>query len=208
MSALDQIAYFQDRRDEVPNQQLAQKLARAKDKVGIREIAAGLTHDKTQVQNDCIKVLYEIGALDPALIGGYVDEFIKLLTSKNNRLVWGGMTALAALAELKAEALYARAAELQRAVDAGSVITKDNGIKALAVVASTSPARRKTLMPYLLNQLATCRPKDVPQYAEKIAVAVDASQRTAFSAVLEKRMRDMTGAQVVRVKKVLKAVAA
>lgn len=42
MSAFNRIAYHQNRRDEVPNQQLARALSAARDRKGIREIAAGL----------------------------------------------------------------------------------------------------------------------------------------------------------------------
>jgi hypothetical protein len=56
----------------------------------------------------------------------------------------------------------------------------------------------------LLQHLGACRPKDVPQRAEKIAVAVDAGKRAAFVAALEKRMGDLSSAQAGRVKKVIK----
>ena len=101
MSALNKIAYFQNRRDEVPNQALARELAETKNKKGIQEIAENLEHKNPSVQSDCLKVLYEIGYLDPGLIADYVDEFLKLLKSKNNRMVWGSMIALATIAELK-----------------------------------------------------------------------------------------------------------
>ena len=39
MTVLNQIAYFQNRRDEVPNQELARQLAETQDRVGIQEIA-------------------------------------------------------------------------------------------------------------------------------------------------------------------------
>ena len=87
MSVLDRIAFFLGRRDEIPNQELAAALALNKDSKGIRELAANLWHDNPQVQSDCLKVLYEIGYLDPALIVDWIGDFIKLLDSKNNRLV-------------------------------------------------------------------------------------------------------------------------
>lgn len=206
MSVLPRLAHSQYRRDEIPNQDLARDLAARKDRAGIREVVENLRNADARVQADCIKVLYEIGATHPALIAGYVDDFLKLLQSKNNRLVWGGMTALAAIAELKAAEIYARRALILRTLETGSVITKDKGLKTLAVVAASDPARRQTLWPYLLRHLETCRPKDAPQYAEKIQVAVSASQRVEFIRVLEKRLADMTGAQVARVKKVIRAV--
>jgi len=56
MSVLNKIAYFRNRRDEVPNQELAQKLAAAKDRKGIREIAENLWNENPQVQSDCLKL--------------------------------------------------------------------------------------------------------------------------------------------------------
>jgi hypothetical protein len=55
-----------------------------------------------------------------------------------------------------------------------------------------------------LNHLTTCRPKDVPQHSEKTLAAVNAANKGEFIAVLEKRMVDLQGAQVTRVKKVIK----
>jgi hypothetical protein len=94
MPVLNRIAYFQNRRDEVPNQELARELAGAKDRKGIREIARNLWHENSNVQSDCLKVLYEVGYLNPVLIARYVGDFLKLLKSSNNRLTWGSMIAL------------------------------------------------------------------------------------------------------------------
>ncbi len=204
MSILNRLAYFQNRRDEAPNQALARELAESRDRVGIREIAKNLWNANAEVQSDCVKVLYEVGVLEPRLIAGYADEFLKLLGSKNNRLVWGGMTALAAIAAVSAAGLFERWITLRDAVETGSVITADNGIKALALVAASDAARREAIFPYLLQHLATCRPKDVPQRAEKIAAAADEANRAAFVAALEKRMGELSTAQAARVRKVIK----
>ena len=135
MSALDRIANFQNRRDEVPNQTRAGDLASKKDRAGIREIAENLWNKDKGIQADCIKVLYEIGYIDPAFIAYYVEDFINLLKSRNNRLVWGGMIALGTVAELKAEVIFAHLAEIEKVMDTGSVITVDNGVRTLALAA-------------------------------------------------------------------------
>ena len=204
MSVLDRIAYFQNRRDEAPNQALAKELAEKKDKAGIREIAKNLWNDNPEIQSDCVKVLYEVGALEPRLIAAYSADFLKLLSSQQNRLVWGGMTALAAIAPVSAGKLFARWEDIRQATEAGSVITTDNGIQALAAIAASGDARRQAIFPFLLKHLATCRPKDVPQRAEKIAAAVDAGNRDAFVAGLQKRSPDLSAAQAARVKRVIK----
>jgi len=204
MSSLNRIAYYQKRRDEVPNQELAKDLARKKDRKGIREIAENLWNEDQNVPSDCLKVLYEVGFLNPELIAAYAGDFLNLMKSKNNRLVWGSMIALAAIAEIAADELYEHRTEIQEAVARGSVITQDNGVKILAVVASKNNRYRKQIFPYLLKHLETCRPKDVPQRAESSVLAVDAKNRSEFVRVLDMRMPDLTSSQAARVRRVLK----
>ena len=208
MSALDKIAARQNRRDEVPNQELARQLAGAGDRAGIAEIAAGLGEKNPQVQSDCVKVLYEVGCLDPALVADYAGDFLRLLKSRHNRLVWGGMIALSTVADLKADELFPRVDEIRKAMQAGSVIAMDNGVAVLARIASRKPEYNRALFPVLLDHLATCRPKEVPQHAEKTLPAVDAENKAGFIGVLEKRMEDMLPSQVNRLKKAIRAAAA
>ncbi len=204
MPALDKIAHFQGRRDEVPNQKLARNLASKKDRAGVHEIAANLTNPDKAIQADCIKVLYEVGYLDPALIADYADDFLRLLASRNTRLVWGGMIALGCIASLKADFIFAHRLEIQKAMQTGSVITTDNGVLALSRAAARSPKYNKVLFPFLMNHLKTCRDKDLAQHAEKILPAVDSSNRSQFAILLTKRMKSISGAPLARLHKVLK----
>jgi hypothetical protein len=204
MSCLSQLACSLGRRDEVPNQELARQLAAVHDIKGIREISEALWHKDRAVQSDCIKVLYEIGYLDPALVAPFALDFLKLLKSRNNRLVWGGMIALSTVAALAADSLYPHWKEIRHAMDTGSVITKDAGVLVLAGIASANTAYSQEIFPYLLEHLRTCRPKDVPQHSEKTLPAVTAENKAAFIAVLEKRLEDLQGAQFKRVQKVIR----
>jgi hypothetical protein len=90
-------------------------------------------------------------------------------------------------------------------MEAGSVITMDNGVKILAILASKLPEQNVEIFTYLLRHLETCRPKEVPQHAEKTLAAVNADNKAAFIQALELRMPDLIGGQVTRVKKVIKA---
>jgi hypothetical protein len=203
MPVLDRIAHLQNRRDEVPNQELARDLAEKKDREGIREISENLWNKDKSIQADCIKVLYEIGYINPSLIVDYAEDFLQLLKSRNNRLAWGGMIALSTVAELRADFIHEHIAEILKAMDTGSVITVDNAVKTLALAASND-AYSPAIFPHLLEHLRSCRPKDVPQHSEKSLPAVDAGNKEDFIAVLEKRMEDLSGAQITRVKRVIK----
>ena len=204
MSVLNRLAYSLGRRDEVPNQELARELAAKKDKKGIREIAENLWNKDKNIQADCIKVLYEVGIIEPALIAEFVEDFVKLLRSKNNRLAWGGMTALTEVAKADPDSVFKHLDAIKKAKETGSVITVDNAISTLAYTAAANKKYNEVIFPYLLQHLAGCRPKEVPQHAEKTLPAANASNRADFVQVLEKRIEDLSGSGLSRVKKVIK----
>jgi hypothetical protein len=204
MSVLNRLASSLGRRDEVPNQELARDLASNRDQAGISEIAENLGNKDKNIQADCIKVLYEIGNLEPNLIVDYAEDFVRLLKGRNNRLVWGGMTALAEVAKANPEAVFKHLGEIQKAKETGSVITVDNAISALAYTAAANDTYNKEIFPYLLKHLAGCRPKEVPQHSEKTLPAVNTGNNVEFINVLEKRMEDLSGSGLSRVKKVIK----
>ena len=204
MSVLNKIAYYQNRRDEVPNQELARVLAQTRNAADIREIAENLWNKEPAIQSDCLKVLYELGYLAPELIAEYVEDFIRLLKHRNNRMVWGGMIALSTIADLQAGKIYSHVDEIVTVMNKGSVITMDNGIKALALVASQKDEYRNAIFPYLLEHLKTCRPKEVPQHAEKSLPAITNGNKSEFIGVLERRLEDMTSSENARVKKIIK----
>jgi hypothetical protein len=207
MSILNRLASLQNRRDEVPNQELARDLVTRKDKVGIHEVADNLWNKDKNIQADCIKVLYEIGYLEPKLIVEYAEDFVKLLKSKNNRLVWGAMIALAKVAKADAEVVFKNLDAIKKAKETGSVITIDNAISALALTASANQKYNKVIFPYLLSHLSSCRPKEVPQHAERTFPAVNSGNKNEYIKLLEKRMEDISGGGLARVKKIIKQAA-
>jgi len=207
MSVLNKLAHSLGRRDEVPNQELARDLAVRKDKKGIREVAENLWNKDKNIQADCIKVLYEIGYIEPKLIADYTDDFVKCLRSRNNRLVWGGMTTLAEVAKANPDAVFKNLDAIKKAKEAGSAITVDNAISTLAYTAAGNKKYNEAIFPYLFKHLSSCRPKEVPQHSEKTMPAVNTSNKAAFIKVLEKRMEDLSGGGLARVKKVIKQVA-
>jgi hypothetical protein len=203
MSLLNRLACAQGRRDEAPNRELAHDLAEREDRVSIGELVANLRSADQDVRSDCIKTLYEVGYLKPELVAEYAADFLRLLRDRHNRMVWGAMLALSTIAPLRADELFQHRQRIQNAMAEGSVITVDNGVKILAALAAASAGYRDELFPYLLKHLATCRPKDVPQHAEAVLLAVDAAHADAFVAVLERRLDSMSASQAARVKRVI-----
>lgn len=89
MSVIYKLASSLGRRDEVPNRELAKIIVNTNDKEGVKELIKHLQNDKNRnIQNDCIKTLYEIGYIKPDLISSYTNVFVRMLKNKNNRLIW------------------------------------------------------------------------------------------------------------------------
>ena len=206
MSVLNKLASALERSDEVPNQLLAKEIAASADTVAVQELVNNLANKNKDIQSDCIKVLYEIGAIKPELIARYVDTFVSLLGNRNNRLVWGGMTALGAVATVDTSTIAKHIDTIIRATETGSVITQDWGIRVLASLAAKDSTAAKRIFPYLTQFLQKCPAKDVPRHAESILPAVNATNRDAILAVLDARQAALKPAQAKRVTKLISQI--
>lgn len=206
MKVLERLASMQNRKDDAPNQELARELAENDDRAGIQEIAENLWSCKSGIRSDCIKVLYEIGYIKPELIADCADDFIELLRSGNNRLTWGGMTALSTVAAIRADLVCKHLDDISGAMKKGSVITVDAGIRALSAAASAKKEYGKKIFPVLMAHIETCRPKDIPMHAEFILKAVYPDQRGDFIRLLNKRRKELSPPQTKRVDQVLKKI--
>lgn len=203
---IEKIAYYLGRNDEEPDIKLAEELVRTADVKGIAEIAAGLESDKVQVINDCIKVLYEIGYRNPALIADYAAVFVRNLKSKNNRLVWGSCIALSQIAELTSDFLFGEFDTIYQAYKNGSVITVDNCISIFAGIAGANEKYQKKVFPVIIEHLAHCRPKEVGQHAERAFICVNKTNAAAFQSVLQERYDSLADSRKKRVDKLLRKI--
>ena len=185
---IEKLACKLGRNDEVPNIELAEYLCQQNDTAGIKEIVDGLKGIDKAVTNDCIKVLYEIGERCPTLISGFANEFISFLRSKNNRLAWGSMMALAKIVEFAPEPIFEKLPVIVAAYENGSVITVDNSISVFAGLCKADEGYAETVLPIILNHLKKCRPKDVPQHAERASVCFNNKNANDFNEVLEYRL--------------------
>ena len=206
MSVLDKLATSLNRRDEIPNQELAKQIAKKKDVKAIRELIDNLANKNKDIQNDCIKVLYEIGAINPSLIADYAKNFIALLDHKNNRLQWGGMTAINAITLENPKMIYASLGKIIAAADKGSVITKDYAVNILIDLCSIKQYAEKSFS--LLNeQLMESATNQLPMYAERTMPIINDKNKKMFVATLSKRLGDIDkDSKRKRLEKVIKKV--
>ena len=204
-SVLDQLASALGRNDEQPNIEMAERLAAMPDKAAIAELVATLKTGPAAIANDAIKVLYELGERRPELIADHADAFSATLTSKNNRLVWGGMSALDTIAAVSGSALAKRLPEILAAAEKGSVIAKDKAVSILAKLVTAGHARA---LPALLAMVEAAAVNQLPMYAEMAAPAIDRSHQTAFVAIITKRLATIDQpAKRARLEKLLRKLA-
>jgi hypothetical protein len=204
MSIIPNLASSQGRRDEEPNKELGKRLVGTNDLAGIQEAAANLKNEDRNIQIDCLAVLEQVGRLAPELIENYLDDFLKFIVGKDNRLIWAAMINIALIADKKPTEIIDHLDEIIAVIDKGSVITKDNGIKILARAVAAKPAYTDRVFPYLIDQLNTCRPKSVPQYSESILVAVSEENKNQYLKIIKKRSNELTAAQAKRINKIIK----
>ncbi len=84
MGVLDKLASALGRRDEAPNEELARAIAASADPGAVAELVSGLSNKDKAIQSDCIKVLYEIGEKNAAVLTERLDDLEK--ASKRKRV--------------------------------------------------------------------------------------------------------------------------
>ncbi len=208
MSVIDKLASSLNRRDEVPNQELAKDIATAKDKKAIKELIELLHHKNKNIQSDCIKVIDELASLNPSLITPYSKELVELLDNKNNRLQWGAMAALDTITNEDPEMIYSELAKIIAVADKGSVITNDHCVGILIKLCAIK--KYETSAFALLNERLLKSPTNqLPMYAENTLPIINAQTKSTFIKTLTARVGDIEKeSKRKRVEKVLKKLQA
>ena len=93
---------------------------------------------------------------------------------------------------------------LQVATGLSNVVLDWPLVAALAHTAAANDEYNKAIFPYLLKHLSTCRPKEVPQHAERTLPAVNESNKDDFIKVLRKRNDDLSGAAFTRLGRIIR----
>ncbi|QQS36021.1 MAG: hypothetical protein IPM56_17565 [Ignavibacteriales bacterium] len=190
MSVINKLASSLNRRDEVPNQELAKQVASKGDKKAVKELIDNLNSKSRDIQNDCIKVLYEIGEIKPALIAGYAKEFIALLDHKNNRLQWGAMTAINTITLENPKLINGALTKIISTAERGSVIARDYAVNILIKLCSIKQYSKNAFS--LLNEQILASPvNQLPMYAERAMPIIDDNNKSLFIKTLSSRLVDI-----------------
>lgn len=204
MSIISELATTLGRKDEVPNQELATKIATKKNKDAVNELIENLKNKDKNIQSDCIKVLYEVGKRNPELIADHYKEFIVLLSNKNNRMIWGAMTVLDSITNARPKEIYDNLTTILEASDKGSVITKDHTISILIKLATMKQYADDSIT-LLFEQMKACPPNQFPMYAEYAFPVIPAKYKAEFIGLLQSRISDLEKeSKQKRIEKIIK----
>ncbi len=206
ISVLTILATTLNRRDEIPNIELAEKITLKKDTIAVKELINLLQHKSKDIRFDSIKVLYEIAERDPSLIKPFSNIIIDLLQSKDNRMVWGAMHALDALTIEDPKSIHDHLPFIMLAAEKGSVITKDH---AVGILLKLCRLKKFSLNAFILfiELLENCPPNQVPMYAENAISIIDDQNKQQFIRTLRKRIPDIEKeTKIKRVEKVIKKI--
>ena len=206
MSILQLLSSSIDRKDKEQNKKLAAEIANQENVEAIKELITNLNSNDKNIQSDCIDTLYETGYRKPELIADYHNDFLKLLDSKNNRLVWGGMIALATITELKHKELFEALDKIMTVTDKGSVITIDNGVKILIKLTKHSEYFETTNY-LLMEQLLKCPIKQLAMYSERTLECITNRNKMEFVQLIKNRFPECEKeSQKKRLEKILKQI--
>lgn len=191
MSIAPRLASNLGRRDEHPNIALAEEAVVSENSTDIAELVDLLASGTKPIRHDAIKVLYEIGTRRPQLIAQHLDGFVALLESKDNRTLWGALSAIDTLGEICAKEIMPHLNLILEAADRSSVIAKDKTMHLLATLnghADLSPV----VEPVLLERLTHAAVNQFPMYAEFAATTVSDAGRAVLINIITKRRANMS----------------
>nr|WP_299069884.1 hypothetical protein [uncultured Allomuricauda sp.] len=206
MTVITQLSSSLGQKGNDANIALAKGIAAAENNNAIKELVENLKNKDKKIQADCIKTLYETAYIKPDLIANYYEDFLELLSNKNNRLVWGGMIALSTITDLKSKELFESIDLISSTVNKGSVITIDAGIEIYTKLNKYSKFQDK-VENLLTDQLWKCPIKQLPKYMEKSTISINKKNKEIYQKIINERKAECEKeSQVKRLDKTLKLI--
>ncbi|MFH0736147.1 MAG: hypothetical protein V1773_17065 [bacterium] len=207
MSVIERLSALNNKNNNLLEKELAAELLKTKNKTEIQELVINLDNKNKKIQSNCIKTLYELGEMGGGgLIAEYCENFGGLLVNKNNRLVWGAVTALNTIAAFNPEGVYKLLNLIIKAVDQGSVITIDNGVGIYSQLAVIPQYEKESLF-QLFKILDNCPIKQFPMYIEKSEKCINKNNVQPFINIIKKRFENLEkDTQKKRVSKMLNKI--
>ncbi len=205
---LARLAVSVGRSDEMPNLELAADIVFADDTDAVSALVAVIERHDDYHAPDAARVVSEVGTRAPDLLIAHADRLVEMIDASQKDMLPYTMLALSPVANRHAEALWGSRdlfwqalADLTQPAD----LAQAGAVKLLAALCAAGPDYARTLAGGLVDLLGKCMPKDVAFFAESVLPALGAAHSHRAKPVLDRRLKELTPAEVARLRRAQRA---
>jgi hypothetical protein len=205
---LARLAGSMQRTDDMPNLELAAELVQHDDEGAVAILIGVLERHDLEHAGDCARVLCEVGTRSPDLLLKHAERLLSLCDESQKDVLPFTMFAFSPVAHRHAEALWdmrdlfwSALADLTQPAD----MAQAGAVKLLSALCAAGPDYARTLAGGLVDLLGKCMPKDVAFFAESVLPALGTAHSHRAKPVLDRRMKELTPAEVARLRRAVRA---
>jgi hypothetical protein len=205
---LSRLAVSMSRSDEMPNLELAADLVLNEDKDSVGILVGVLERHDLEHAADAARVLCEVGIRAPELLLAHAERLLSLCDESQKDVLPFTMYAFSPVAHRHAEALWdmrdlfwSALADLTQPAD----MAQAGAVRLLSALCAAGPDYARTLAGGLVDLLGKCMPKDVAFFAESVLPALGTAHSHRAKPVLDRRMKELTPAEVARLRRAVRA---
>lgn len=205
---LARLAVSMSRTDDMPNLELAADLVLHDDAAAVGILVSVIERHDLDHAPDAARVLCEVGIRAPELLLGHADRLLALCDDTQKDVLACTMYALSPIAQRHAETLWemrdlfwSALADLTVPAD----MAQAGAVRLLSALCAAGPDYARTLAGGLVDLLGKCMPKDVAFFAESVLPALGTAHSHRAKPVLDRRMKELTPAEVARLRRAVRA---
>jgi hypothetical protein len=205
---LARLAISVGRSDEMPNLELAADIVFADDAEAVSVLIAVIERHDDLHAPDAARVVAEVGTRAPELVLGHAERLIEMIDVTRREMLPFTMLALSPVASKHAEALWpSRDLFWQSLADLTqpAELAPAGAVRLLAALCAAGPDYARTLAGGLVDLLGKCMPRDVAFFAESVLPALGAAHSHRAKPVLDRRLKELTPAEVARLRRAQRA---
>jgi hypothetical protein len=205
---LSRLAISVGRSDEMPNLELAADIVFADDADAVSILIAVIERHDDVHAPDAARVVAEVGTRAPELVLGHAERLIEMIDATRREMLPFTMLALSPVASKHAEALWSSRDLFWQALadlTQPAELAQAGAVRLLASLCAAGPDYARTLAGGLVDLLGKCMPRDVAFFAESVLPALGAAHSHRAKPVLDRRLKELTPAEVARLRRAQRA---
>jgi hypothetical protein len=205
---LARLAVSMHRTDEMPNLELAADIVFGLNGEAVSTLIGVIErHDETHAP-DASRVLCEVAMREQDLLMEHADRLLALCDADHGEMLPYAMHALGPVAHRHVESLWDLRDLFWHALTAQhpqQEMAQAAAVRVLSALCAAGPDYARTLAGGLVDLLGKCQPKDVAFFAESVLPALGPAHSHRAKPVLDRRMKELTPAEVARLRRAVRA---